>query len=202
MLFLSKKIKENNSCKNKGFTLIELIVSIGLFSVVSTLAIGSIIVLVDNNRALRSEQSTITNVSFALDAMTRDIRMGYNYFCQVGLNFNPSQENEILPCPDGLQGSPSGIGISFVEGDVAVDNPERRAYFYDGTTILRRNGSDPAESIISSSIEVVDFDMFVSGTDRGINGEQPVVTIYMRVESESGQQYDFQTSVTQRFLNI
>ena len=195
-MFLSKIPKLHSRDKNKGFTLIELIVSIGLFSVVSTLAVGSILVLVDNNRALRSEQSTITNVSFALDAMTRDIRMGFNYFCESSsfLAYNLPADNAMRDCENG------GDGISFIEGSAVTTTgtDERRAYFYNGDTIFRRIGIGDPESIISSAIDVVDFDIFVSGT----SGEQPVVTIYMRVESESGQQYDFQTSVTQRFLNI
>ena len=195
IFFSNKKIRKK-SITNKGFTLIELIVSIGLFSVVSTLAVGSILVLVDNNRALRSEQSTITNVSFALDAMTRDIRMGYNYYCESSsfLVFNVPGNDSVQDCTNGNE------GISFVEGSAVttLGTEVRRAYYYDGDTVYRKLGTNTPEAIISSSINVVDFDMYVSGT----SDEQPVVTIYMRVRSESGQEYDFQTSVTQRFLNI
>jgi prepilin-type N-terminal cleavage/methylation domain-containing protein len=78
--------------KQAGFTLIEMIVSLGVFSVVVTTAVGAILVLVNTNLQLQSEQSVMTNLSFALDTMTREMRTGFKYFCDArpGTNSGPS----------------------------------------------------------------------------------------------------------------
>ena len=79
-----------------GFTLIEMIVSLALFATVSTVAVGSLLVLIDNNRELRGEQSLITNVSFALDMMARDIRTGFDYVCET---MSSAQNNRFYQLP-------------------------------------------------------------------------------------------------------
>ena len=73
-----------------------MIVSLALFATVSTVAVGSLLVLIDNNRELRGEQSLITNVSFALDMMARDIRTGYDYVCQT---MSQAQSNRFYQSP-------------------------------------------------------------------------------------------------------
>ncbi len=60
----------------KGFTLIELIVSLGIFSIVITLVAGTYFSLISASGNVRTSTSAINNVSFALSAMSYDIRSG------------------------------------------------------------------------------------------------------------------------------
>ncbi|MFT7507155.1 MAG: prepilin-type N-terminal cleavage/methylation domain-containing protein, partial [Acidimicrobiales bacterium] len=64
-----------------GFTLVEVMVSLALFSSVVTMAVGTLVVLIDANSKAQNAQLAVTNVSFALDSMTREIRTGLNYYC-------------------------------------------------------------------------------------------------------------------------
>lgn len=64
-----------------GFTLIEMIVSLALFSVVITMSVGALLILIATNQQLQNEQNIMTNLSFALDSMTREIRTGTDYYC-------------------------------------------------------------------------------------------------------------------------
>ena len=63
----------------KGFTLIELIVAVGLFAVIMVLSAGAYYVIIGADRNAQSVSTGIDDVSFALEAMTRDIRTGYDY---------------------------------------------------------------------------------------------------------------------------
>jgi len=65
--------------KKDGYTLIELMVAVGLFAVVMMLASGSYIMMIGISRQAQGMASGIDNLSFALETMTRDIRTGYNY---------------------------------------------------------------------------------------------------------------------------
>lgn len=72
---------------SRAFTLIELLIAIGLFSVVMTIAMGGFV------RALRSQRQIValisanSNVSLVMEQMSREMRTGY-YFCD-GTLINP-----------------------------------------------------------------------------------------------------------------
>ncbi len=181
--------------REDGFTLIEMIVSLAIFSFVVTIAVGSLIVLLSTNRMMQEEQSVMTNLSFALDAMTREIRTGSGYVC-VGAAlenggvpgwgggppprvFDSSlNQHDSIPvtrtrdCPGG-GGPPINSlafrGISFVEGGDSITGPgaNRILYYFDDNenTIKRRVGNAPSETMLSSGLIVEDFRITVTGTD-------------------------------------
>lgn len=67
--------------KQKGFTLVELIVSITLFTSVMFIATGALLSIVNVNKKAQAQQSAINNVNFALENMARNIRTGSTYIC-------------------------------------------------------------------------------------------------------------------------
>lgn len=71
--------------KQGGYTLIELIVAVGLFAMVMLLASGAYIMMIGLNRQAQGLATGIDNLSFALETMTRDMRTGGNYSCGLGL---------------------------------------------------------------------------------------------------------------------
>lgn len=71
-MFLNKNHKTHTS----AFTLIELMVSIALFAIVVTIALGSIITIADSNKKARSLMSVMNNLNFAVDSMTRSFKSG------------------------------------------------------------------------------------------------------------------------------
>lgn len=151
----------NHGGPQTGFSLIEMIVSLAIFAVVITMAVGSLLVLIANNQKLQEEQSVMTNLAFAMDAMTREIRTGYSYVCLSASSENSpvfiGGENmgQIFRYPyppnnntDGRHDSlgeevyndcggtsPDGLlGISFYEGGDSITTnlgEERILYYYD-----------------------------------------------------------------------
>lgn len=67
--------------KNKGFTLVEIMVSLGLFSIVVVVAAGAFLKIVDADKKAQSLKTVINNLNFSLESMTREIRMGTSYYC-------------------------------------------------------------------------------------------------------------------------
>lgn len=63
----------------RGFTLVELIVSVGLFAVVVTMATGTYLVMINVSREAQSVATGINSLSFVLEGMTRNIRTGKGY---------------------------------------------------------------------------------------------------------------------------
>lgn len=65
----------------RGYTLIELIIAVGLFALIMTLASEAYLVMIGINRQTQGIATGINNLSFALETMTRTIRTGTNYSC-------------------------------------------------------------------------------------------------------------------------
>ena len=74
----------------RGFTLLEIIVAIGLFTIVAFLTTGSLLILNNAQRKAFFIQTNQDNVRFTLESMAREIRTGVNYTL---LNPPPSQFN-------------------------------------------------------------------------------------------------------------
>lgn len=72
------------SSRHSGYTLIELIVAVGLFALVMTLASGGYLMMIAANRQAQAVTTGVNNLSFALETMTRTIRTGSNYSCNGG----------------------------------------------------------------------------------------------------------------------
>lgn len=218
-----------NHLKNTaGFTLIEMIVSLGVFSIVVTMTIGAMLVLVSTNQQIQGEQSVMTNLAFAMDTMTREIRTGYNYYCEDsndngGNNniFNDENDRgaeeiigeETQPCAGGRGNGKRFQGLSFYEGGDSITGPSDRRilYFYDDEekTIKRRVGNNDAQSIVSSGLVIQDAQFYVTGTDDlnlpGKDIEQPTVTVYIEAQEKGDPEdktYYLQTTVTQRTLDL
>ena len=221
-----------NASKKTGFTLIEIIVSLALFSVVITIAVGALLILIASNRQLQNEQSVLSNLSFALDSMTREIRTGSHYYCDAGASsgggtgslrlFNTSNltEGQVQNCStaDGSGTPPQAFhGISFDEGgdSITSGNASRRiAYFFarDEGKLYRRLSGEAAESIVSDGIYINEADFYVTGSGIGsTDNTQPKITIVLEAynseeaadsDATGERAYVIQTTVTQRSLDI
>lgn len=209
-----------------GFTLIEMIVSLGIFAVVITMAIGSLLVLIASNQRIQGEQGVMTNLAFALDSMTREIRTGYNYYCDSFANYSAggntnyftdgnSQEVEIGDSTQDCTSIPGGHqlhGVSFFEGGKSIlgttTTDKRILYFFDNDakTIKRRVGNNEAQSVISSGLVIESAKFFVTGSEPQSSAgdfEQPTVTIFIEArDATDDETYQLQTTVTQRILDL
>lgn len=64
-----------------GYTLIELMVSIGLFAVIMTLAAGAYLMIIGISRQAEGISTAVDGVSYAIEDMSRTIRTGSGYGC-------------------------------------------------------------------------------------------------------------------------
>ena len=96
-----------------GFSLIEVLVSLSIFAVVMTIAVGSLMVLITSNSKAQNTQAIMTNMSYALDSMTREIRTGSDYYCDVAGSL-PNDGEATRNCPLGTS------GFAFNEGGVSL----------------------------------------------------------------------------------
>ncbi|HMB17610.1 MAG TPA: type II secretion system protein [Candidatus Paceibacterota bacterium] len=81
-----KKIK-NILKDKKGFTLVEMIVAMSVFTVLLTVAVGVFVKSIRSQRELVHRLAIIDNAGLALEQMTREIRTGYDFTANDFLKF-------------------------------------------------------------------------------------------------------------------
>ena len=66
---------------SRGYSLLEMIVSVGIFSVIMVIATGAYLTLINLDRQARATNDVVSNLSFAVDSMSRAVRTGKDYKC-------------------------------------------------------------------------------------------------------------------------
>lgn len=77
---------KNNKLKTGGFTLIEMLVALGVFTVVMTIAMAAFVNIMDIQKKTETFRKVNDNLNFALEAMMREIREGKGYSSGSGVN--------------------------------------------------------------------------------------------------------------------
>jgi prepilin-type N-terminal cleavage/methylation domain-containing protein len=201
----------------RGFTLIEMIVSIAIFMTVATVAIGALLKVVDANKKAQSIKTSITNLNFVLDAMTRELRVGTKYNCNSGV-VTPTSLTTAQACTTALADSWS---IAFNSSKIAYDgggNPCSliKVYSFDKTTSTIKkgdqetcNGTYTMYPILYGATSANDPNAtdaminFSAGTVRVVTANvQPYVQLHFvgssGIKEKNKSYFDVQTLVSQR----
>lgn len=187
-----------------GFTLVELLVSITIFTVAMLISISTLLVVINANAKSQDLNSVMTNVSYALDSMAREIRTGYEHYCS---NNAYSLDTTAFETPYVAQDCTGGTGIIFTNGRTG----ERMGFKLEDGTIKERSntysGTEWLDIISAENVVVSDFTVNVTGTDRlgSGNTEQPQITLIIQgtISTPAGESTAFvlQTVVTKRVLD-
>ncbi len=124
----------NDNQKQSGFTLIEMVVSVGLFVVVALIVSVVFVSLAQSNRKAQALKLVMDNLNFTMDTMVINLKTGKNYQCKVGaepcteIGFDDldgnqhsySVENGQIK-EDGVQLTASDVKIIYA--DFKVDKP-------------------------------------------------------------------------------
>ncbi len=177
-----KFLKTNTKKSEKGFTLIEMIVSIAIFSIVVVMALGALLVIIEANSKSKSVKLVVNNLNMALESMSRELRVGYDYNCASSFGGD---------CSSGG----STIYFKTKDGDDAY-------YKFSGNTLKRKiDEIDSAEvSLIGSDVFIEDLTFYVEGTGVG-DEEQPRILVTLKGLSEEGTEtteFNIQTTISQR----
>lgn len=201
-----KTEKKEITSRQRGFTLIEMLVSVALFIIVMVVALGALLAMSQSDRKAESLKVVINNLSSAFDSMSRTIRTGKNYHCGTSGTLTTPQS-----CTSG------DTWFTFLQSD----NNTLTVYCFDSTaqqmrryTTTMANASDLSNhtTCVSTDTQLVPLtspemkikSMSFYVTDPTV-GHQPKVTILMQghvdVTATQSTELKLQTSVTQRLYN-
>lgn len=166
-----------------GFTLIEVMVSVSIFAIILTIGIGSLLTINNAYRKSQSERIVIDNIQFAMESMSREIRVGTKFVCAPSCS--DAQEIRFV--------NPEGLGVRYrIE---ALANGE-------GRIVTNNNAPLTDPSVVS--IDTNESRFVVQG-ELLDDGRQPYVIIQLTgtaIVNNQKSRYSLQTSVSQRQLDL
>ena len=185
-----KKVK-----KSRGFTLIEMIVAAGIFSLISGSISGLFISGIHGQRRVLATQRLLDQTSFAMEYMSRSLRMANKDTGPVCLNALDSNY-EITSTGD--------IGLRFIN---ILENDDCQEFFLEGGKLKqKKNNLADTVDLTSDKIDVESFKIWLLGEEETDN-TQPKVTLVLKIKSNEGREADrpsitIQTTISQRNLDV
>lgn len=186
-LFSQKNIASHSD--QRGFTLIEMIVSLALFISVMTVAAASMLSIIDANRKSQATNTVVDNLSFVVDEMTRTLMTGKGW--AVLSSGAPSVPN---------------AKISVAPQGVAVGDPNLTVFYYlDNGRIMKQVGSGTGQPLTGSNVVVDVLKFFLDIQSPGGPAVQPYVHLLVRAHVNDKAKYrsdiNISTTISQRSLN-
>jgi len=182
MVAILKKKKEKIE---RGFVLIEMMVSVALFSVVMTVGLGSLLGMIASNKKSQSLKVVVNNINLVMESMSKDLRMGHSYNC----------------------GSSSGGDCNTGKSSIYFVSKEGNdvRYSLEAGSIKKVVDTGVPFSVTSPDVTIDYLKFYVLGSINGDNSQPRVVIV---IKGHKGNRvkdrltFSLQTVVTQRILDF
>jgi prepilin-type N-terminal cleavage/methylation domain-containing protein len=203
---------------NSGFTLVELLVSLAIFSIVVVSSLGAMLSIADANRRVQKTRAVLDNLSLSMESMSRNLRLGSVYRCEkidAPTYSLPSSNLHVTRDCSSLSGN-WGNFIAFEDqfGN-PVDNSDQAYYYLDsnpasptnGSIMYKRYNAAAPTALTSDDLQIKSLRFYVTGITGTGESVQPKVIIIISGTTQVGRaqepvEVNLQTTVSQRPLNI
>jgi prepilin-type N-terminal cleavage/methylation domain-containing protein len=169
----------------RGFTLIELIMTIAIFTFVIVIATGALFSAQAVNARLEQTQTVLDGVNLSTEMIVRDIRYGSNFYCTTGSSVPIPTPSTRLDCS-----YPSGGSVLVFRPNVGLSGTadktqDRVAYFLSGGILYKTEFPFGAASrtyqITTQDVTINQLAFFAKGAqssfDSSVDFNQPLITV-------------------------
>lgn|SRR3989338_494165 len=181
--------------QKSGFSLIEMVVAVGVFSGAALVGVTALLSLMVSQRKAVAIQSAYDNIRFGVEIISKDLRTGDVYHCGSSGVLNLPQD-----CPPSGN---AGTEITFLNSSGQTIRYRIATCGAVGCIQKSTNGGAD-EQITGDDINILNLHFFVTGSQPS-SGESPpfhaVITLIATGEAGLGKsksQFSLQTTVTQR----
>ncbi len=194
----------------KGFTLVEILVSVALFSVVMLVALGALLMLSTATRKATSINTALDNLSAGVESMSRTLRTGLNFDCGLAsVTTSPVPVNCINGATSIAFYAADGSKVSYCLGTATACSAS-------GTTLLRNVSTAGVASgwipLTTPEIKITNLKFYVEGacSAGGITGctpdtIQPKITMLIsgiyQVTTNQTSEFHLQSTAVQRIYD-
>jgi prepilin-type N-terminal cleavage/methylation domain-containing protein len=202
-------MKKNST--QSGFTLIEVMVSVAIFSIIVTIGIGSLLSINTAHKKALANKTALDSVNFVMESIAKSIRTGDYYTCTPTTDDYDAAAGLFIanPSSDWGCGNPTNPVSSDLIQFNDSERGERVSYRFNNTidpegTIERKIDTTGSwQKITGEDISVESFKIVVVGNALD-DGLQPRATIRVVFRVRVGGQEEtiaMQTTVSQRSLD-
>lgn len=168
----------NHATQQRGFTLVELIVAIGIFGFAATFAVASLLALTGAQRKAAATQDAFDNVRYAMDFMSREMKQSKRVRCVPTTEF---------PC--------MVIGLVNAQNRTVAYGVQKR----DGKDVLMRSAEEEdgvtrEYVLIDPNIQLDRVSFYVSNMDN-TDIYQPFVTIVIKATAGNASKSSEQSRI-------
>jgi prepilin-type N-terminal cleavage/methylation domain-containing protein len=193
---------------NKGFTLIEVMIAITLFTAIMTIGTGAVLQTNTVHKKAQNMRSVMDNLNFIIEDMARNLRLGANYQCPISsADLPPNQPSITTPVTPGDCANDTSIAFDSVDGTPVVYSIGSLSGAPGA--IFKATKGNPFLQITPDEVDIdlAKSGFTVVGTASSLSGDfiQPRVIIrlvgtvkYKDLESN----FNLETTVSQRFLDL
>jgi prepilin-type N-terminal cleavage/methylation domain-containing protein len=191
-----------------GFTLVEMIVSLGIFTIALFIATSSFLAVVNADRKARGTRIALDNLNLTLEDMSRKMKTGNSYSCGgnpgvADCTTTPIPSVFALTDQNGLRIIyKRGIGNGAVAGGVGLSGCGAGYSATEGCVLRSEDGGGSFLPATSPEINITSLKFVVRGSALFPDKTQP--TVLVGIEGALGNQvstqvdFKIQTTITQR----
>lgn len=192
--------KQEISCKKQGYTLIEVLASIGIFSIAVAISTSFFVSSLKNQSRALSIRETIDNASHVIEYVSRALRMAKKDLSGQCLSAYDNYDN--LGADDSK--------VRFLSYNSIEDKHICREFYLSGDRLKERKSNDETATFITD-LYLTSDDLKINKArfkllgETQLNDQQPRVTILFEMVKDddfNSSKIIIQTTVSQRNLDI
>jgi len=182
-----------------GFTLLEMLIAVSVFTTVATMSAGTLLAVSDAQQKILTLRITQDNISYVIDTTGKEIRTGTSYYCSTSVDDFGTTPLTPSDCTNG------GSSFTFLSGGNKVTYQVRAGrmerVFMGGTP------SQAISVLTPSGIAITNLKFYVWGSLPASSSDyyQPRVLIIMQgtagVKERTKSSINIQTMISQRALD-
>ena len=198
-------LKINRYNKTSGFTIIETMVSISIFLIIMTIGMGAFLNANVLHQKSQDTRSIMDSLSFVMEDMSRNLRTGSNYHCDIGMGtlsapLSCTLGGSIAFTPNNI-GTSSGLWMYKIDDSLSTGTIGVLRSTDGGVTWVQLNSSGVVIDS-ASGFTVIGAE---PSTFAGGDTKQPLVIIRLSgkiIYKGTETPFSLQTSVSQRAIDI
>jgi prepilin-type N-terminal cleavage/methylation domain-containing protein len=204
-------MRKHTTRQKKGFTLVEMIVSIGLFTIVLFIASSAFLAVLNADRKSRATRTAIDNLNLSLEDMSRRIKTGTTYNCGGGLGTADCTEPDLKEAFAVYDQNNErviykrGVGPNAVTTGAGAGGCGNAGFTGTQGCLIRDKGG-VALAVTGKDIDIQVLRFMVNGTASfSVDTTQPYVVILVGGVTTAGKitsKFNLQTMVTQRMYDL